>query len=179
MTVLPSRRSGGDRSSSSSVAGNVVWKIGYLLSALVLGVNLYLMMAYEKDPVEPKKEQKTAVSRRVAAEKVDTQKQDVVGTTADDNNFSLAYKQSYGFFNDITNTNWLRLQDITAKHWDHKYPEQPWTHHPNYDKRKLKYFKSYPAWWQTVRCCCCCCCCIFCVLLRHSGERLCCALFSR
>jgi hypothetical protein len=64
--------------------------------------------------------------------------------------FSLAFSQSYGFFDDITNENWKLLQKIAVQHVNHKYPNQPLTHNPAYDKRKAKYFNSAPAWWQTV-----------------------------
>mmetsp|Transcript_24778 Transcript_24778/g.44877 ORF Transcript_24778/g.44877 Transcript_24778/m.44877 type:complete len:360 (-) Transcript_24778:71-1150(-) len=61
----------------------------------------------------------------------------------------LAMKQSFGFFDDISDKQWKLLQKIVAEHVNHKYPEQPLTHNPHFDKRNLKYFNSYPAWWQT------------------------------
>jgi len=63
--------------------------------------------------------------------------------------FNLANEQSFGFFNDISNENWQKLQEIVAVHYNHKYMEKPLTHNPAYDKRRMKYFNSHPAWWQT------------------------------
>lgn len=62
--------------------------------------------------------------------------------------FSLASSQSYGFFDDVTDKHWKRLQKIAVEHVNHKYPEQPLTHNPLFDKRKI-HTTSYPAWWQT------------------------------
>ncbi len=64
--------------------------------------------------------------------------------------FELATRQSGGFFNDIPSKQWKLLQHIVAIHNNHKYPDEPLTHHPWKDKRKLKYLSSYPAWYQTV-----------------------------
>jgi hypothetical protein len=64
--------------------------------------------------------------------------------------FDLAWRQSYGFFDDITNENWQLLRKIALEHVNHKYPRRPLTHNPAYDHRKIKYFNSAPAWWQTV-----------------------------
>lgn len=61
----------------------------------------------------------------------------------------LAKKQSFGFFDDITDEHWKLLQHLVAVHVNHKFTEQPLTHNPHFDKRKMKYFNSYPAWWQT------------------------------
>jgi len=68
---------------------------------------------------------------------------------ADNDIYSLAKSQSFGFFDGVRNDEWERLQSIVAVHEDHKYPEQPLTHNPTFDKRKMKYFNSNPAWWQT------------------------------
>jgi len=76
-----------------------------------------------------------------------------VSSTNGIDDLSLAKSQSFGFFHDITNEHWKLLQKILAEHSNHKYPEQPLTHNPHFDKRKMKYFNSYPAWWQTVRGC--------------------------
>jgi len=61
-----------------------------------------------------------------------------------------ASRQSFGFFNDITNEHWKRYQTIMAGHSNHKFPEKPLTHNPHFDTRNKTYFNSYPAWWQTV-----------------------------
>ena len=75
----------------------------------------------------------------------------------DDGDLSLARDESFGFFDDITTNQWKLYQKIVAEHINHKYPEGagynnlgPWNHHPAYDTRHMKYFNSYPAWWQTV-----------------------------
>lgn len=70
-------------------------------------------------------------------------------TVGGDSQFEMARSQSNGFFDDITNANWQKLKDIVAVHVDHKYPDKPLTHNPHFDKRKMAYFNSYPAWWQT------------------------------
>ena len=67
----------------------------------------------------------------------------------DRDKFSLASSQSYGFFDDVTDKHWKILQKIAVEHVNHKYPEQPLTHNPLFDKRKI-HTTSYPAWWQTV-----------------------------
>ena len=64
--------------------------------------------------------------------------------------YSLAYKQSYGFFDDITNENWKLLQSMVVDHENHKYPEAPLTHNPAFDKRKEPWNNSGPAWYQNV-----------------------------
>ena len=60
-------------------------------------------------------------------------------------NFSLARTQSFGFFDDITNEHWRRLQDIVARHWNHLYPETPLARHPSLENNW-----RYPQWWQSV-----------------------------
>ena len=68
----------------------------------------------------------------------------------DDNQFSLAQSQSFGFFNDISNDQWKLLQDIVAQHWDHKFPETPLMHHPAWKGRgHSTWDKRYPSWYQT------------------------------
>lgn len=62
---------------------------------------------------------------------------------------SLALQQSLGFFDDVTTGQWEHLRQMVAEHQNHKYPEAPLTHNPHFDKRHMKYFNSYPAWWQT------------------------------
>jgi len=74
----------------------------------------------------------------------------ITTNNADDNdNFSLARTQSFGFFDDITNDNWKLLQHLVAQHWNHKFPEKPLTHHPAWEKRAGKWHNSFPAWYQT------------------------------
>jgi len=65
--------------------------------------------------------------------------------------FSLARAQSFGFFDDITNDNWRRLQTMVAEHWNHKFPEAPLTHHPAWKgPGQLKGWNvRHPAWYQT------------------------------
>ena len=64
-------------------------------------------------------------------------------------NFSLARTQSFGFFDDITNDNWKKLQDLVAHHWNHKFPEAPLTHHPAWKGRGQVRQVKHPAWYQT------------------------------
>lgn len=64
-------------------------------------------------------------------------------------NFSLARTQSFGFFDDITNDNWKKLQDLVAHHWNHKFPEAPLTHHPAWKGRGQHRQVRHPAWYQT------------------------------
>lgn len=57
--------------------------------------------------------------------------------------YQLAMEQSYGFFQDITESNWKRLQQIAIEYQPHLYPEDP-----------LKFTDtarrgSTPAWYQT------------------------------
>lgn len=68
-----------------------------------------------------------------------------------DDEFSLARTQSNGFFNDISNDNWKRLQTMVAEHWDHKFPEAPLTHHPAWKGRgqMANWAVHHPAWYQT------------------------------
>lgn len=68
-----------------------------------------------------------------------------------DDEFSLARTQSFGFFNDISNDNWKRLQTMVAEHWDHKFPEAPLTHHPAWKGRgqMANWAVHHPAWYQT------------------------------
>lgn len=40
------------------------------------------------------------------------------------------------------------LQTITAEHENHRFPDKPFTYNPHFDKRKEKWWNSYPAWWQ-------------------------------
>jgi uncharacterized protein YxeA len=70
--------------------------------------------------------------------------------SCDDDRFSLARSQSYGFFDDIADENWKLLNKIYVEHKNHKYMNAPLTHNPAFDKRKVKYFNSNPAWYQTV-----------------------------
>jgi len=39
--------------------------------------------------------------------------------------FSLAYNQSFGFFDDIPNRTWKRMQRRVKKRVNHKYPADP------------------------------------------------------
>jgi len=64
--------------------------------------------------------------------------------------YSLAYKQSYGFFDDIPNEHWKLLQSMAVDHENHKYPKAPLTHNPAFDKRPEKWNNSPSAWYQNV-----------------------------
>ena len=57
--------------------------------------------------------------------------------------YQLAKDQSYGFFQDISKTNWRRLQQISSEHQPHMYPDNP-----------LKFTDTArrgttPSWYQT------------------------------
>ena len=78
-----------------------------------------------------------------------------------ENPFALARSQSFGFFDDITDEKWRRLQKIFLDHNDHKYPDKPLTHHPEAasDQARPEIYKnrakspgwsSYQAWYQNV-----------------------------
>ena len=60
---------------------------------------------------------------------------------------SLAHHQSFGFFDNIGDKDWKLLQTITAEHENHRFPDKPFTYNPHFDKRKEKWWNSYPAWW--------------------------------
>ena len=78
------------------------------------------------------------------------------------NDFELAKNQSFGFFDDISATNWKRLQQIFMEHENHKFPEKPFVLHPQASEsqslpsfwkmrnRKSTGWFSVPAWYQTV-----------------------------
>jgi hypothetical protein len=88
-------------------------------------------------------------SFRLQASQATHQIEEVMASSIDNDNFSLARKHSFGFFDDITNDNWRRLQTMVAEHWNHKYPEKPLTHHPAWEKGYGKWQNSHPAWYQT------------------------------
>ena len=76
--------------------------------------------------------------------------------------YELANSQSFNFFNDIPTAHWKRLHQIYARHQNHRYPDKPFTTHPDaseseYDAElwnKIKswkskdVFRSIPAWYQ-------------------------------
>ena len=65
------------------------------------------------------------------------------------NDFKLANKQSFGFFNDISSNQWLIHQEIVANYQPHKNPEDPLEFVPGHAKRKISYFNSPQAFYQT------------------------------
>jgi hypothetical protein len=71
------------------------------------------------------------------------------GALRNEDDFELASRQSFGFFNDVTVKHWNLLKKLVAEHNNHLWPEKPLTHNPDVDKRTIKYRSSYPAWWQT------------------------------
>eukprot|EP00547_Thalassionema_nitzschioides_P014303 CAMPEP_0194236982 /NCGR_PEP_ID=MMETSP0158-20130606/4124_1 /TAXON_ID=33649 /ORGANISM="Thalassionema nitzschioides, Strain L26-B" /LENGTH=374 /DNA_ID=CAMNT_0038970903 /DNA_START=11 /DNA_END=1135 /DNA_ORIENTATION=- len=87
--------------------------------------------------------------KALPASKTDPSFKPVVESYESADAYSLAKKQSLGFFDDVRKDEWELLQKLVAEHEDHKYPEQPLTHNPIFDKRHKKYFNSNPAWWQT------------------------------
>ena len=65
------------------------------------------------------------------------------------NDFKLANQQSYGFFNDISSNQWLIHQKIVANYQPHSNPEDPLEFVPGHAKRKISYFNSPQAFYQT------------------------------
>ncbi|KAL7527511.1 hypothetical protein ACHAWF_002207 [Thalassiosira exigua] len=65
--------------------------------------------------------------------------------------YALARSQSHGFFYDVPPSHWRRLRTIFAEHQDHRYPEDPWTHHPSSAGGWIEWaWKSYRAGtWMT------------------------------
>lgn len=63
--------------------------------------------------------------------------------------FEKAKRESFGFFDDIEESNWNLLKEIYLQHENHKFPDKPLTHNPAYDKRKMSYFNSEQAWYQS------------------------------
>jgi hypothetical protein len=53
----------------------------------------------------------------------------VADSTASD--YALAQRQSFGFFNDISSAHWKRLRQIFLQHENHRYPDKPFTTHPD------------------------------------------------
>ena len=66
----------------------------------------------------------------------------------DNDEYKLAYEQSFGFFDDIPEKEWTMLSEITSKHQNHKFMEKPLTHNPGWDKRTAHYRSSAHAWYQ-------------------------------
>ena len=61
-------------------------------------------------------------------------------------NYNLAKEQSFGFFDDIDDSNWKHLQTILAEMVDHQVPENPLQHLPTANGG----WEGYFAWYQTV-----------------------------
>jgi hypothetical protein len=68
-------------------------------------------------------------------------------TSHDDN--KLAHDQSFGFFNDIPSIQWKRHQHIISQYEKHFNPNDPLEFVPGHSKRKMKYFNSPQAFYQT------------------------------
>lgn len=85
--------------------------------------------------------------------------------TTDKNDFGLARTQSFGFFDDIPAYQWKHLHQIFVEHVNHRYPEKPFTTHPEagreqsdplvwpYTRRVGSNYKSVQAWYQNVSNC--------------------------
>ena len=76
--------------------------------------------------------------------------------------YELAKSQSFHFFDDISTSQWKRLQQIFIEHENHKHPEKPFVFHPEASEHQsipevYKYrrghagWSSYAAWYQSVR----------------------------
>ncbi|CAJ1959237.1 unnamed protein product [Cylindrotheca closterium] len=57
--------------------------------------------------------------------------------------YQLAKEQSYGFFQDISEANWRRLQQISSEHQPHMYPDNPLKF------TDLERRGTTPSWYQT------------------------------
>jgi hypothetical protein len=64
-------------------------------------------------------------------------------------NFKLANEQSFGFFDDIDESNWKNLQRIAGEMVDHESPEDPLKYLP-LDNSTNKPWDKYFDWYQTV-----------------------------
>ena len=85
--------------------------------------------------------------------------------STDQNDFELARQQSFGFFNDIPAYQWKHLHQMFVEHENHRYPEKPFTTHPEagweqsdplvwpYTRRVGSNYKSVQAWYQNVSNC--------------------------
>jgi hypothetical protein len=79
----------------------------------------------------------------------------------DDDAYSLAREQSFGFFYDITSEHWNLHRQLYLEHENHRYPDKPLTFNPQaneedvlpeiYAKRGgFPGWSSYEAWYQNV-----------------------------
>lgn len=79
----------------------------------------------------------------------------------DDDAYSLAREQSFGFFYDITAEHWNLHRQLYLQHENHRYPDKPLTFNPQaneedvlpeiYAKRGgFPGWSSYEAWYQNV-----------------------------
>lgn len=74
--------------------------------------------------------------------------------------YKLAKEQSFGFFDDVHETTWKRMQQIYMDHENHRVPGKPLVFHPhaeahetlplNYKYSHKKGYSSYAAWYQNV-----------------------------
>lgn len=80
--------------------------------------------------------------------------------------FQLAIQQSYGFFDDISDTNWRLLQTLFRDHENHRFPDKPYSLHPQAQahqsvpelyrlRNNHAGWSSYPAWYAHVSACIC------------------------
>ncbi len=70
-------------------------------------------------------------------------------TAPEPRNFKLANDQSFGFFEDIDESNWKNLQRIAGEMVDHESPEDPLKYLP-LDNSPNKPWDAYFDWYQTV-----------------------------
>jgi len=62
--------------------------------------------------------------------------------------YQLANDQSFGFFDDVPESEWKLLSNIVKEHENHAFMDQPLTFNPAWEKRTSKYFSSPRAWYQ-------------------------------
>ena len=83
-----------------------------------------------------------------------------LGKPEETDSFESANRQSFGFFYDIPESNWKRLQQIFNEHVNHLHPEKPFVYHPQsqehqsipqvyVNRRGHSGWNSYAAWYQS------------------------------
>jgi hypothetical protein len=65
--------------------------------------------------------------------------------------YALARRQSFGFFDDITEERWRLHQKIYQEYTRHKTPDQPLMYNPAVETRTEHWWNSPEAWYQNVR----------------------------
>lgn len=86
--------------------------------------------------ISPKQENNSKATIKTKSDEQDTQKK----------SYSLAKRQSFGFFDDIDDENWKRMQDIAGNLVDHKFPNEPSKGLPNVGNAQ---FSEAFTWYQT------------------------------